>query len=517
MSHKRAHVKGSKTKLAILLAATACLSSLPAFSADATVTVDPQKTYQIMDGWGYMHIWEGYRAQAPRVSGMYGCISQCLIPQVPWNILGLVVNFNWWEPTNDNSDPNSFNWAGFQNGQKAPEYFKTIKNSGISTMVMEVGAVPTWWGSDDERVESFAAMLKKTYDEQGVMVTYIAHPNATPALVKKAGQRFAQLGLTTKWIVGNGEGSAGYVTPFLEDTSIARYLAPVVGYRCGEDPNSSSLSALAAIAEQHNKKIWNMKSSLFLGYNSDNDPNGEYYEINQWPYAWMVLNNFYKNLKFGHTSCNLYVDPGHPLLGSWDCNTTRAPCYYVAHQLASTFSIGSQVVDASSTISTIGSLAAKKGTSCSVALVNYNTTSKTVDISGIPNGLYSVVVTDETHKMASIGNQTVSANKLTVTISPKSLTVISTASASTPVLHQSRSDFDREQFQTINSATGQTMGFAGPGLSDISIFTTNGALVTTLHETGLSKVMLMKNQLHEGVYIAKAKIYDHVVTTSFVE
>lgn len=496
------------------------LSFVPVFSADATVTVNSQKTLQTIDGWGHYHQWEGWRGSMQRAS-YFNVSYSCTITEAPWNFMHLAVNFNWWEPTNDNADPVTFNWTGFNNVQKAPDYFANMKSHGISTTIMEVGATPAWWSSasDDEKAESIAAMLIKTLNDKNVMVTYLMYTSATSSLIKKASQRFEQMGLTTKWIVGGMYESsvAAYVKPLLEDTSISRFLAPFIAYSCTENPSTSSLSAIAAIAEQHGKRAWNTHSSIMSNYDADNDPGGDYYTIGLWPYGWLVINNYYKNLKYGHASCNLWSDFGLPLLGSWYCNKERSFAYYVFHQMATLFIAGSNVVDATSNNQSIWSLAAKKGTNFGLMIINANTVSKTVDINSLPNGTYSVVLTDTTHKMAVLGNQMVSNGNLSLTLLPKSLVTIST-NAATPVLNQLKNGVNKGKLLTIKNASSRTIGLAAEHetLNNVSVYNIAGSLVLSTNNTGKSDILFEKYKLVPGVYFARAKIENHVETISFV-
>lgn len=422
-----------------------CLMPSILMSADATVTVNMQKTIQTIDGWGDTDVHSGRRTDNEIYSYYNEATTGTNIKELPLNYFCIMVNFYKWENSNDNSDPNNFNWSGFTDDQTAPKAFGDLHRNGIKTLIMEIGLEPTWWtgSSDDEITESIAAMLVKTRDEEKTTIDYLVYQSATKSLIKTSGQRFKQLGLSTKWIVGGGYGAwsgawdeteiVAYAKPFLDDISLGEYLAPIIGYWSHEDPDTSKLKAVATFAEQYGKKLINTHPYIWPSYNGGSDPLGKYYQLKQWPFAWAVIKNYYKNLKYAHISSSLWGSWGFPLLTGWVYlpPADRAPFWYVLHQLASSFSSGSVVLDATSSSSSIWSLGVKKGTYLGVMVINSSLTSKTVDVNGISDGSYSLTLTDAQNKMASTSTTTASNGKITITMPPQSLIMASNSSAPT--------------------------------------------------------------------------------------
>lgn len=520
MSWKKIFFDKKMNKWTTILLSGICLSSLPVLSADAIVVVDQQKSYQTMDGWGQNNQWNLNRTT---VRADWLDPKAITIKEVPFNIQSCGTNFSWWEPSNDNSDPTTFNWLNFINDQKVPEYFKALKTAGVTTLIMEVGLAPAWWSSanDDEKTESICAMLIKTRDEQKTIVNYVLCKYATRSLIKKSGERFVQLGLSAKWIVGGMSegGVVSYIKPFLEDTSIANYLAPFVAYSSAENPDISSLQAIASLAGQHGKRVWNMQSYIWPQYDAKADLGGKYYQLTLWPFAWAVINNLYKNLKYGHISGDLWSDCGYSLLAGEEIppEPQRPIFYHVFHQLASAFTPGSVVLDATSNNANIWSLAVKKGSYFGVLLVNSTKVSQIVDVNGIPDGNFSVTLTDSLHKTESMGNQSVTSGKGTLTLPPRSLTMMSNSAVPTDVKYYAEKAQNIGRLMTINNMAGGVpcVSLSGNGAYKVSIFRNNGTIIHSSRGTGQAQIFLKGNMAH-GVYIIKATVDNVTLSESFV-
>lgn len=507
MSSLKEMVRLAGERLAFLVVMGVGFSSLPTFGADATVTVNPQTTYQTIEGFGDVHDAEAFRDPAKSRSISWTGVDDCMIRDLPYAVMDMGINLSWWEPSK----------GTYNNVQGIPEYIGKYKNC---RWIFYVGQTASWMNSDDI-INSIGQMIVKVKNSVNYMVPYVSYGGANPAWVKKAGEKFSALGLTTKVVVGedrNANGAASYLEPFLSDTAIQKYLGPIA-YTVGEYPNITHLNSIGALVTKYKKPVWNTRDNIWLSYNADTDPDGEFAQVSTWTYTWMIVDIYFKSLKYAHAATCLHRDWGKPLfIDPWNCSSIKLPTYFVIHQFATTFPVGSQVLDASSSDGAVWSLASSKSGYFSVLLVNSGTSSKTVDVNGVPNGTYSVVLTDSTHKMSSLANQAATANKLSVTISPRSMTTISTSAAS-PVFQKSEIINSEEQLQCIQNSSGQTIGFrfGGKGIKDVSIFKTNGSLVTTLHGNGMSQTMFGEKQLSGGVYIAKAKINNHLVTTSFVK
>jgi hypothetical protein len=464
-------------------------------AADVTVTVDQQTVYQTMDGFGDSHEAEAFRDFSKARSVSFTGVDNCLISDIPYAVMNMGVNLDWWERTK----------GFFNNIQGVPEYIGQHKNVKWSLFIGQTAS----WMTGDDVIESIGEMLVRIKRDQGYMVLYISYSGADPAWVKKAGSRFAALGLTTKIIVGEDRdagSAASYIEPFLKDATIQQYLGPI-GYRTGENPGATQLQSIGVLSQTYGKPAWNMESVLFLSYSPDSDPGGDYAMVSTWSYAWLIVDNFFKNLKYSHAAACLYRDWSHPLLQAWDCSAQKFPSYHVVHQFAATFPVGSQVVDATSSDNAIWSLAAKKNAYFGILLVNSTTGPKSVAITGIPNGAYQTALTDATNGMASQGGRTVTGGAITVTVPASSMLTISTNSATAAGMAQNHQAITSARGSIISADAGAIrVEISAAQHYTIAIVKPDGALAGTAQGFGPARAALNNANLPKGVYYVNARI-----------
>ena len=367
-----------------------------------------------------------------------------------------------WEPVNDNGDPNGFNWTSFKDVGYTHANFvqmQDFKNRGIP-VVASIWDVPNWMVQNpsepdgriippamyDEAVESIAAYLVYARDHYGVTIPYISFneanggyntsfsPSQMIAFMKKAGPRFASLGLSTKWLIGdvsNPMEAIAYVTPILQDSSVAQYLGPAVSAHSWNPDQASDtvFSDIYTLANRYGKAVWVEEVGL--------DPSG--WKIagytSSWTYAFDLARLYYRLIKNMRASVLTYWEYGddYPLV---DPSTLQPyPAFHVVKQLADQLLPGTDIVETTSSNSGILVFSGRKSSSGNFMVQMINTTSATevANLSGLPNSSLTWRRISSGEKGITVGNYTPSSGKLTINLPPQSInTLFSNNAAAVP-------------------------------------------------------------------------------------
>jgi hypothetical protein len=157
------------------------LSSSPASSQN--LVVDSSTQYQVIDGFGVnvnSLSWNG---------GELRPALDLLVDQLGATIFRVVFDNADWEATNDNSDPNVFNWDyynGVYTSAKFEELWSTIaylNQKGITSRLMLnfMGPVAGWMGgnrinqsAEDEWVEMIASLLDYAINTRNLQIGLLA-------------------------------------------------------------------------------------------------------------------------------------------------------------------------------------------------------------------------------------------------------------------------------------------------------------------------------------------------------
>lgn len=363
------------------------------------------------------------------------------------------MDLNQWEPSNDNGDPNSFSWSNFKDTGATHTNFVQMQDfmsRGIP-IVAAIWDVPNWMVSNptatkqrvipssmyDEAVESIAAYLIYARDHYGVTIPYISFNEANGgyqtlfsstemrAFIKKAGARFASLGLSAKWVVGdvsNPNAAVSYITPILQDTSITQYLGPVSVHSWNaESISDSTFSGIAAMASQYGKNVWILEVGL--------DPAG--WEIDGYTSTWTY------GFKLARLYHRLITNMRATVLDYWEYGTdyelmdryTLAPypAYYVVKQLADLLLPGTQILESSSSSPSVLVLAGIHRTTGKfmVQMINTGASAETAYLAGLPNAALTMQRISDGESMATVGTYTPSGGALTVSLRAQSVTTLS--------------------------------------------------------------------------------------------
>jgi hypothetical protein len=198
-------------------AALFAIAAVVFFSVEAVeITVDLSEEHQTIDGMGWTGPWA-------RKSGTSYSVDSATAWRVRNNmtVTREAMPLWAWESTNDNGDPFTFNWDGFNttnpdavNGWKRYQYLK--QHNVVIVLGIWLGPKFDSMARDrDEFIESIAAYLLHTKNEYGVEIDYIdinetdwgveirLSPEEYAEIINKSAPRFKELGITTKWHCGS--------------------------------------------------------------------------------------------------------------------------------------------------------------------------------------------------------------------------------------------------------------------------------------------------------------------------
>jgi hypothetical protein len=423
---------------------SAITSSAP---VGATVFIYLNQGYQTMEGVGGNY-----------PDGRYGWDPQDAVGEYTLNHLNpthvrIGIPIIAWEPTNDNANPNSFDWNRFNDAGNVHDMFLLLQEfhqRGIP-IVGSVFDVPDWAVSNpsndrqrlipsslyDEVVESIAAFLIRARDVYGVTIPYVSfnEPNLgvdvrfTPSeladFILHAGPRFSSLGLPTKWLGADTSTAVDclpYAKALLGNASVRPYIGPVSFHTYkGTD---ADFGAVAQLASQYGRAVW----AAEVGYHPQlNDVEPDPRET--WEHALKTAIVYYRVLRYSRAAVLdywHYQDGGSYELMN---RSTLTPyhVYYVVKQLADHLPVGSQVVGTASSADHILSIAAThEAKNLFMAhLINTQSDPSTITLLGLPTTQLTAQRTSETEHIAPIGEHPITDGTLTLSLPGSSVTTLS--------------------------------------------------------------------------------------------
>jgi O-glycosyl hydrolase len=208
------------------------VSLMAAAGSSGSLTIDGCKRFQTIDGFG---------VNANSASWKHGELRPALdllVEQLGATIFRVVVDNADWETTNDNGDPNTFNWTFYNSVYTSPKFedlwstMTYLNQKGITqNLILNVmGPVASWMGgsrinsqAEDEWVEmiaSFVAYARNTRSLQFGLLAPMNEPDwdgvegpqvdqwQYPRLMQKLFQKLDALGLSSIRLVGPDTASA---------------------------------------------------------------------------------------------------------------------------------------------------------------------------------------------------------------------------------------------------------------------------------------------------------------------
>ncbi len=330
------------------------------------------------------------------------------------------ISLDRWEPTNDNPDPMRMDAGAFIDDgdiRGTFELMKLLKERGVE-LTASIWEVPDWLVEDPavssarliprpmypEAIESIAAWLLRARQEYGAEVDYVSFNEAnlgvdillTPqdvvALVKLAGPRFAELGLKTKWLLGdcsNIKSCLEYIRPIWAEKSIRPYLGFLAFHSWdGLDVSDQRFEEIAAFAAQEGLEV----RCTEAGWDPSLWQRPE--QFPRWGTALRLAAVYSRALKLSRATAMYYWEmfaEDYPLSDG----KTPYPSLNLLRQMNDSLPPGSQILGTSPDGANRFILAAKAPTGIVIFLIN-TSLKDTVLLSGLPDGNYDFLVYDDT-------------------------------------------------------------------------------------------------------------------------
>jgi hypothetical protein len=385
-------------------------------------------------------------------------ISQALDPIGQYNVdafrpkvIRIRMALEDWEPANDNDDPAAFAWEAFLDSGATRGAFESLgvfqSQKGLPpseiALIASAWDVPGWVTQNPsaergriipsknypELIEMIAAWLLRAKDVYGVEVDYISFnepnigvnvsllPGELIALIRQAGPRFAELGLKTRWLIGdcsNMDGCLDYIKPMWEAEDIRPYLGPAAFHSWDQYTEDDKLERIAAYAAQNHLEVWCTEAGWdpFLWQTPEAFP--------KWNNAIQLGMIYTRVLKHTGASAMLYWE----MLGKdYQINDGGQPfaVMNVLKQFDAHFPAGSQIAATSRDDFILYSVAAKTPGGFTLAIVHLRISPNILLVDGLPQGEYTLVEVTEAGVNPEAGQFRVTGQTLEIPLAASSV------------------------------------------------------------------------------------------------
>lgn len=324
-----------------------------------------------------------------------------------------------WEPDNDNNDPLQIDPSRFVDAEynhATFEFLKRYRDQGVE-YIANAWYVPDWMVENPrasqqriidpslypEVIESIAAWLLRAKETYGVDISFCSfnEPNLgfyqllssddSVQLIRMGGQRFAELGLQTKWLLGDCYeigGCLDFVKPIWNVDDIRPYLGPLAVHNYDADTNLDEvLTQLGDWAAEQGLETRVTEG----GWDGELTRRASIFPT--WTHAHQLMLAYNRTIKMTRATTFYYWE----MMGEdYHLNDGISPymAMQVLQQLDRAFPPGSQVVETSSNTRGIALFAAHTPSGFGVHLVTESLTEDDpptdVVIQGLPPGDYQL-------------------------------------------------------------------------------------------------------------------------------
>ncbi|MBO3800470.1 MAG: hypothetical protein FGF52_05395 [Candidatus Brockarchaeota archaeon] len=368
------------------------------------------------------------------------------------------------EPTNDDNDPNNFNWKAFRFSTSDSQIWNAqrAKEKGVTKFIASVWSPPGWMKTTgrepgggyllpqyyEEFAEFLAAYIIGYRDRYGIDIGWISLQNEpdfvtdqwetcayTPEqmrdLIKVVGTKFRAEELATKIIVPETAGCSkaySYLSVIMADPEAARYVDVFAHHLYDIDffnPDSkiSDMKALSKLATKYNKPIWQTEYS-YLGVE----------EAGTFKEAITVAHHIHNVLTIENASAYLHwalfwYRPTSLISIDSSRNTyTVNPVYYAFKQFSKFIAPGSRRIYAYSENSKVLVSAYLYEANKSVTIViinrNENIVDLEVNLNNIPCNAFKLYRTSSYENCTYIGDMKISGSSLNIRVPAQSITTL---------------------------------------------------------------------------------------------
>ena len=267
----------------------------------------------------------------------------------------------------------------------------------------------------DEVIQLLTDFFLKAKNEYGVEIDQfsfnesdggyqiIFSPEAMIAFVKKAGQKFEEAGLKTKFLLADTaqtKGTVEFATRIMADPSVWKYIGPL-SFHCwwSENIPNNEFERIAGFGKAWNKEVWCAE----LGFDA---MAWKVKDMNKsWDYALRFAKISHRMMKYAEVEVSLYW--------TWQNNyeimsadiQQKYPSYYVTRHQVDFLNTGTQIVHSISSDPEILAISGIQSNGKRVLqLINMKKEKVTVDVSGFESQQIDVTSTTETSPWENLKN-----------------------------------------------------------------------------------------------------------------
>lgn len=269
----------------------------------------------------------------------------------------------------------------------------------------------------DEVIQMLTDFFLKAKNEYGVEVDQfsfnesdggyqiIFSPEATIAFVKKAGQKWAEVGLKTKFLLADTaqtKGTIEFATQIMADKSIWNYLGPI-SFHCwwSEDIPDSEFERIAGFGKAWNKEVWCAELGFDAMAWKIKDMNKSY------DYALRFAKISHRMIKYAEVEVSLYWTwQNNYAIMSADTKE-KYPSYYVTRHQTEFLNTGTQIVHSISSDPELLAISGIRADGSRVLqLINMKKEALSIEVSGFGSQKIDATSTTETNNWEILKNVT---------------------------------------------------------------------------------------------------------------
>lgn len=267
----------------------------------------------------------------------------------------------------------------------------------------------------DEVIQMLTDFFLKAKNEYGVEIDQfsfnesdggyqiIFSPEATIAFVKKAGQKWAEAGLKTKFLLADTaqtKGTVEFATQIMADKSIWNYLGPI-SFHCwwSEDIPDSEFERIAGFGKAWNKEVWCAELGFDAMAWKIKDMNKSY------DYALRFAKISHRMIKYAEVEVSLYWTwQNNYAIMSADTKE-KYPSYFVTRHQTEFMNTGTQIVHSSSSDPELLAISGIRSDGSRVLqLINMKKEAVTIEVSGFESQKIDGISTSETNNWEVMKN-----------------------------------------------------------------------------------------------------------------
>ena len=313
---------------------------------------------------------------------------------------------------------------------------KRMKNEfGVKNFTISVWDVPDEFIADpskkaqriikpeayDEVIQMLTDFFVKAKNEYGVEVDQfsfnesdggyqiIFSPEATIAFIKKAGPKFEEAGLKTKFLLADTaqtKGTVEFATQIMADPTIWKYLGPLCFHSWwSEEMPDNEFERVAGFGKAWNKEVWCSE----LGFDA---MSWKIKDMNKsWDYALRFAKISHRMMKFAQVEVSLYW--------TWQNNyeimsadlKVKYPSYFMTRHQVDFLNTGTQIVNSISSNPEVLSIGAIRADGNRILqLINMKKEAVTVDVSGFDSQAIDATITTQANNWETLKNVSKSMN-----------------------------------------------------------------------------------------------------------